>query len=125
MASRSKVSPSPGFEGTASSPFTGTGTSSKSLNDHGLYSTVRAVWVAGVGGHAHKPVEVNVLDPPADVDRLVHAPALIDVAHEVDIRSDRLANKPRPLHLALGRRVARQRELHLHLPEAFFSEHRR
>ncbi len=77
-----------------------------------------------MGGHVFEPIKLNVLDSPADVDRLVHAPALVDVAHEVDFRADGLADKPGALHFALRRRIAGQRELHLHLPEAFFLKQR-
>ena len=76
-------------------------------------------------GHILEPIEVKVFDPPADVDRLVHAPALIDVAHEVHIRPDRFADQLGPLHLAGGCRLARQRELHLHLSKAFRNKQRR
>jgi Transposase DDE domain len=65
-------------------------------------------------------VEVDVLDVPADVDRLVHAPALVDVAHQVDVRADALAHAPDALDFVPGRGVARQRELSLHLAKALF-----
>ena len=85
----------------------------------------REPWKVIVRRHVLPPVEVDVLEPPADVDRLMHAPALIDVAHQVDVRADRLAHQARALDLARRRGVARQRELHLHLPEALLHQRRR
>ena len=56
-------------------------------------------------GHVFEPVQVDLFDAPADVDGLIHTPTLVDVAHEVDIRTHRLADKARALHFAGCRRI--------------------
>jgi hypothetical protein len=56
--------------------------------------------------------------PPADVDRLLDPPALVDIAHQLDVGPDRLAHPPHPLDLLGGSGVAGQRQLCLHLVEA-------
>src|SRR5690606_31884825 len=63
-----------------------------------------------------QPVQPHVLYPAADVDRLVHAPDLIDVAHEIGVVADRLAHAPDPVDFLHGAGVAA--ELGLHLAEA-------
>src|SRR5207344_3288632 len=80
-------------------------------------------------GHAGKPLEIvgrcdvlepeqaYVLDPRADVDRLLDPPALVDIAHEVDARSDALAHLADAVYLYGGRSVPGQGELRLHLAE--------
>src|SRR5690606_1409707 len=50
----------------------------------------REAFVVVVRGHVLQPVQPHVLYPAADVDRLVHAPDLIDVAHEIGVVADRL-----------------------------------
>ena len=71
-----------------------------------------------------EPVEANpgVFDPPADVDRLLDPPALIDVAHQIHLRPDRLANESRLRDFAGGRGDTRQAELHFRLAIAFFAQ---
>ncbi len=74
--------------------------------------------------HVLEPEQADpgVFDPAADVDRLLDPPALVDVAHQFDVGADRLAHPPHPLDL-LGRRcLPGQRELRLHLAEAFVLE---
>ena len=58
----------------------------------------------------------------ADVDRLLDAPALVDVAHQLDVRPDRVAHHAHSPHLLGGRRTARQRHLRLHLDEALVDQ---
>jgi hypothetical protein len=67
---------------------------------------------------------MDALDAPADIDRLVDPPALIDVAHQVDVRADGFAHAPDALDFTLRRGVPRQGELRLHLPEALFDQPR-
>jgi hypothetical protein len=81
-------------------------------------STERAI----VGRHVLQPIEVDILEPPAEVDGLVHGPALVDVAHEIDVRADRLADPARAFDLDRRCRLARESELHLHLPETLLHQ---
>ncbi len=62
------------------------------------------------------------LHTPPDLDRLVHAPELVDVAHEIDVRSDRLAHDAHPLDRRRHGRLAPA--LHLHLAEPQVSQAR-
>src|SRR2546422_3052634 len=56
------------------------------------------------------------LNPAPDLDRVVHAPQLVDVAHEVDVGTDRLTHDADALDRRRDRRLAPA--LHLHLSEA-------
>ena len=58
---------------------------------------------------------MNVLHTLADFDRLMRRPALIDIAHQIDLRPDRRAHKTRPLDFLFRRRVAGKRQLRFHL----------
>ena len=49
-------------------------------------------------------------------------PALIDVAHQFDVRPDRLAHHAHAAHFVGRRRIARQRHLGLHLLEALLHQ---
>jgi hypothetical protein len=55
--------------------------------------------------HIFEPEQPHpgLLDAAADIDRLFRPPALVDVAHQVHIGADRLADQPRLLDLP-GRR---------------------
>src|SRR6202030_2726954 len=64
--------------------------------------------------HILEPAEAETLEPPADVHRLLGPPALVDVDHQRDVGTNALANDPGALDLALGRGLARQRQLHFH-----------
>ena len=64
----------------------------------------------------------GVFETPADVDRVVHAPELVDVAHQVDVGADALAHHAHALEGDVDRRLAPA--LHLHLAEAHVSEPR-
>ena len=72
--------------------------------------------------HVFEPEQANpgVLDAAADVDRLLDAPALVDVAHQLNVGSDRLAHPLHALDLLGGCSLARQRQLRLHFAEALF-----
>ena len=63
-----------------------------------------------------QPVELVVQDAVPHVDGMVHAPELVDVAHEVDVGTDGLAHDAHALDRRGQRRLAPA--LHLHLPEA-------
>ena len=52
----------------------------------------------------------------------MHRPALVDIAHEVNVGADRCADAARVFGLARRSRVARKRELRLHLLEALFDQ---
>ena len=52
------------------------------------------------------------------------APALVDVAHQLDVRPDRIAHHAHAPHLLGGRRIAWQRHLRLHLDEALVTSRR-
>jgi hypothetical protein len=52
----------------------------------------------------------------------VHAPALVDVAHQIDVRADRVADFACALDFLRGRGITRQRKLHLHLLEALLDQ---
>ena len=69
-----------------------------------------------VGGRVLQPEEVIRLDAAPDLDGLVHAPELVDVAHQVDVRPDGLAHDAHALDRRGHRRLAPA--LHLHLAEA-------
>src|SRR5262245_45974602 len=43
-------------------------------------------------GHVFEPKQIKLLDTPSDVDSLIEAPTLIDIAHEIDVGTDRFAN---------------------------------
>ena len=80
-----------------------------------------------VGGrHVLEPEQPDpgILDPPADIDRLLRPPALVDVAHQLDVGADRLADLDHALDLDRRRRLAGQRELRLHLAPALFLQGR-
>ena len=49
-----------------------------------------------------KQPDPGVFDATPDVDRLFWAPALVDVAHQFDVRAKRTAHHPRPLDLFRG-----------------------
>ena len=68
-------------------------------------------------GHVFEPKEMHVFDTLADIDGLIHRPALIDVAHEVDIRPHRCAGQARALGFLRRRYVTGQRHLGFHLLE--------
>src|SRR5215471_15003535 len=57
----------------------------------------------------------GILDPLADIDRLLRPPALVDVAHQLDVRADRLADLDHAFDFDLQRGLAGERELGLHL----------
>src|SRR5439155_23764067 len=78
--------------------------------------------VVVVRGRVLKPEEVIGLDAAPDLDGLVDAPELVDVAHEVDVRADRLAHDPHALDRGGDGRLAPA--LHLHLAKAHFYEPR-
>jgi hypothetical protein len=71
-----------------------------------------------------EPIEADpgIFDPLTDVDCLFDAPALVDVAHQIHIRADCLANEPGLLDFAGGRGGAGQAELHLGLAVPFFAQ---
>jgi len=75
-----------------------------------------------VGGGVLQPEEMVGLDAAPHFDRLVHAPELVDVAHQVDVRADRLAHDPHALDRGGDGRLAPA--LHLHLPKAHVSKTR-
>ena len=52
--------------------------------------------------HIFEPEEADpgILDPAADIDRLLGPPALVDVAHQIHVGADRLADQARLLDLA-------------------------
>ena len=80
-----------------------------------------------VGGrHVLEPEQPDpgILDAAADIDRLLGPPALVDVAHQLDVRADRLADLDHALDLDRRRRLARQRELRLHLAPALVLQRR-
>ena len=59
-------------------------------------SATRARPAEIVGGrHVLEPEQPDpgILDAPADVDRLLRPPALVDVAHQIDVGADRLADR--------------------------------
>src|SRR5213594_3663942 len=56
------------------------------------------------------------LDPAPDLDRVIHAPELVDVAHQVDVGADGVAHDADALDRRRDRRLASA--LHLHLLEA-------
>src|SRR5207249_6281641 len=72
--------------------------------------------VVVVGDRVLQPIQMIGLDPAPDLDRVVHAPQLVDVAHEVDVGTDRLAHDADALDRRRDRRLAPA--LHLHLSEA-------
>src|SRR5215469_12606115 len=76
--------------------------------------------------HVFEPEEVNpgILDSTADVDRLLDAPTLVDVAHQFDVGADGLAYSPHALDLLARCGLTGQRQLRLHLAEAFAFERR-
>ena len=76
--------------------------------------------------HVFEPEEANpgILDPAANVDRLLDAPTLVDVAHQLDVGPDRLAHPPHALHLLARCGLTGQRQLRLHLAKAFAFERR-
>ena len=78
--------------------------------------------VVVVGRGILEPVKVVWLDTAPDLDGLVHAPELIDVAHEVDVGTDGLAHDAHALDGGRDRGLAPT--LHLHLPEAHGGEAR-
>src|SRR5206468_12382537 len=63
--------------------------------------------------HVLEPEQADpgILDATADIDRLLWPPALVDVAHQLDVGTDRLADLDHALDLNGGRGLARQREL--------------
>ena len=65
----------------------------------------REAGVIVVRRHVLEPEQPDpgVLDPLADVDRLLRPPALVDVAHQIHVGADRLADQAGLLDLA-GRR---------------------
>ena len=77
-----------------------------------------------MGRDVLEPEETDpgILDPLADVDRLLRPPALVDVAHQIHVGTDRLADQPSLLDLARRRSDARQAKLHLGLAMAFFAQ---
>src|SRR4029077_8354912 len=70
-----------------------------------------------------EPIEADtgVFHPLADVDRLLDPPALIDVAHQIRVGADRLADQASLLNLARRRGDAGQPELHLGLAMTFLA----
>ena len=74
------------------------------------------------GRHVFEPEEADpgIFDPAADIDRLLDPPALVDVAHQLDVGADRLAHPPHALDLLGGCGLAGQRQLRLHFAEALF-----
>jgi hypothetical protein len=54
--------------------------------------------------HILEPEQPNtrIFDPPSDVDRLLDPPALVDVAHQIHLWTNRLADQPRLLDFASG-----------------------
>jgi hypothetical protein len=74
-------------------------------------------------GHVFEPKQMKFLDAPSDVDGLIDAPALVDVAHEIDIGTYRFTNQFGALDFPCCRRVTRQGELHLHLLEPLLHKH--
>ena len=84
----------------------------------------RQAGVIVVRRHVLQPEQPDpgILDPLADVDRLFRPPALVDVAHQIHIGPDRLADQPRLLDLARRRGDARQTQLHLGLAVALFAQ---
>ncbi len=46
--------------------------------------------------------DTRIFDPPAGVDRLLDPPALVDVAHQIHLGTNRLADQPRLLDFAGG-----------------------
>ena len=54
--------------------------------------------------HVLEPEEADpgIFDAPADIDRLLGTPALVDVAHQLDVGADRLTDLDHPLDLDAG-----------------------
>ena len=46
--------------------------------------------------------DAGVLDPPADIGRLLRPPPLVDVTHQLDVRAERLSYRLGALHLFRG-----------------------
>jgi len=75
-----------------------------------------------VRGRIFQPEEVIVRDAGPHLDGLVHAPELVDVAHEIDVGPDGLAHDGHALDGGGHRGLAPA--LHLHLAEAHVHEPR-
>ena len=71
--------------------------------------------VVVAGGDVLQPEQADLLGPPADIDRLLGAPALIDVAHQLDVGADGIAHHPHAADFLRRRRVAGQGHLGFHL----------
>src|SRR6185312_11336537 len=67
------------------------------------------------GGDILQPEQADILDPAADVDGLFGTPALVDVAHQLDVRPDRFTDDADAADFLSDGRVAGQRHLGLHL----------
>src|SRR4029450_12730798 len=75
-----------------------------------------------VRGGIFQPEQVIGLHATADVDGLVYGPELVDIAHEVDVGTDRLPHHANALDGGRGARLAPA--LHLHLAEAHVAQAR-
>jgi len=64
----------------------------------------------------------GILDAAADVDRLFRAPALVDVAHQLDVRTERLAHRLGALDFLRRGGWGGERELHLGLAKTLLLE---
>src|SRR5260370_26866287 len=64
----------------------------------------------------------GVLVRLAEMVRVMDPPALVDVAHQIHVRADRLADEPGLLDFARRRRDARQAELHFGLAMPLFPQ---
>ncbi len=74
--------------------------------------------------HVFEPEEADpgILDAAADVDRLFGPPALVDVAHQIHVGADRLADQASLLDFARWRGHAREAQLHLGLAVALLAQ---
>src|SRR5919204_5394801 len=63
--------------------------------------------------HILEPEQMVWLDSAANVNRLVHRPELVDVAHQVDILTDALTQHTYTLDFALCCRLGAHLRLHL------------
>ena len=83
----------------------------------------QALVVVG-GRHVLEPeqADARLLDAMADVDRLLGPPALVDVAHQLDVGPDHVADHLDAAHLVGRRRIAEQAHLGLHLDEALLEQ---
>ena len=60
-------------------------------------------WIIVARRNVLQPEQPDILDAAADVDRLLRPPTLVDVAHQFDVRPDRVAHHAHAAHF-VGRR---------------------